>query len=148
MPEQIPVTAMLRRHSGYEDAHGSRRLFDLSQAVSRAASRIGPDTGYLGLVRAIFVAPEYFFAAPRGGSTQTDPTSGASWEVRRGLSTTDHTNITTALTRLSARHPRVLIVPGTIAWWEPVDVAQMQATIRNQSASNGTVAVRFPFVHS
>jgi hypothetical protein len=131
MPEQIPVTAMLRQHSGWEDADWSRRLVDLTQAVGRTASRIGPDTGYLGLVRAIFVAPEYFFAAPRGGSTQTDATSGVTRDVQRGLSNADHARITQALIKLSETHPRVLIVPGTIAWWEPVDVAQMQATIRN-----------------
>lgn len=90
------------------------RFMHLRHAVEMTARKIAEKQFDAdGLIRGIFVAPEYLFAARNAGLKIAGVTQP------RAMSSARHDLVIKWLTSLSERHPRILIVPGTIAWETP-----------------------------
>jgi hypothetical protein len=75
-----------------------------------------------GLIKGIFVAPEYAFAARLAGFV--GPNSGKT--RGRSLHAHAHDRLVRELSTLSAMFPRILIIPGTIAWKAPLTEAELE----------------------
>jgi len=89
----------------------SFRFTHLRHAVEMTARKIAEEQFEAdGLIRGIFVAPEDLFAARNAGLEIEGVTRS------RSMSSARHDLVINWLTRLSERHRRILIVPGTIAW--------------------------------
>ncbi|MFP5209613.1 MAG: hypothetical protein ACLGRW_10020 [Acidobacteriota bacterium] len=114
------VVATWNRMPTLGDNRGYKtRLKDLAKAVRLTDDMVRQENFEAdGLIKAIFVAPEYLFAKEWGGVYK----SGSVWmRGIRSLSETIHNQIHNELVALSKRYPRILIVPGTITWLPPVD---------------------------
>lgn len=96
------------------------RLDALEQAVRRTGvlletARHTHRVGSRSNVKALFVAPEYFFTSPYSGLHP----------LGRGLPYGVFNLIHARLSEISARHPDILIVPGTISWMDVLDMHQI-----------------------
>ncbi|ELX09659.1 hypothetical protein Jab_2c17370 [Janthinobacterium sp. HH01] len=95
------------------------RMAELTEAVGRAdeavmriARKTGASLGDSPL--GVFVAPEYMFAHPTAGA---DHTTGD----LRHINEAEKSALLVQLTALSTAYPRLLLIPGTIAWRKTFD---------------------------
>jgi len=99
------------------------RLLALRTALERVEDKVaaaGLDT--LGPIKAIFVAPEYYFSTRYAGQSSAG-------KMPRSLDLSERDEVLDYLTQLSRAHRRILMVPGTIAWQRPLDVSKMHETL-------------------
>ncbi|MBA3312432.1 MAG: hypothetical protein M3552_05120 [Planctomycetota bacterium] len=71
-----------------------------------------------GLVRGIFVAPEYFFSAKYAGMTVGNR------KMPRPIGADSHAQLLKMLANISRMFPRILILPGTVAWKKPMNLRE------------------------
>lgn len=78
-----------------------------------------------GLIKGIFTAPEYFFSNRYDGSVRekTGQRHG------RGVRENHHRRVLEGLKAISIQYPRLLIVPGTISWLKPINVAEVEQAL-------------------
>jgi hypothetical protein len=109
-----------------QNENNDSRISSLNAAVKATAAQIAAQ-GYesSGLVKGIFVAPEYFFAAKYAGFVLN-----GGGKVPRPIGAVAHDDLLRKLDSLSRAFPRILIVPGTVAWKKPFDLAELQARER------------------
>src|SRR5215470_5477941 len=103
----------------------TQRLNLLRQAVAKADSVSKGNSRDTGLIKGIFVAPEYSFAAELAGiSFNGDPTRARSMAIRQAV------QARRGLQSLSRDYPRLLIIPGSMAWKMPIDEAEFKRRIK------------------
>jgi hypothetical protein len=118
------VVSTWHRHTVKHRTLGrSQRLQWLKVALQATQDKI-TQRGYptSGLIKGIFVAPEYFFAAKNMGCQ----VGGKS----RALSSAKHDQVVSTLANLSRAFPRILILPGTIAWKKALDQNELARRLR------------------
>ena len=118
------VVSTLWRDSRQQQTQGDamRRLGAIRAAVG-ATDRMIKQSNFdaSGLIKGIFAAPEYAFAARLAGFA--GPISGKT--RGRSLHAHAHDRLVRELSTLSAMFPRILIIPGTIAWKAPLSEAEL-----------------------
>jgi hypothetical protein len=124
---QIIVSTWHRPSGRQQQLNQDQRLLHLKSAVEAAAGQVataGLDAN--GLIKGIFVAPEYHFARQYAGCAWPGgPT------VSRSISRKSEKALRNNLIRnLSTKHRRLLIFPGTVAWTAPYDSADFLARYR------------------
>jgi len=121
---QIIVSTWHRPSDRQQKLNQDQRLLHLKSAVKAAADQVaaaGVDAN--GLIKGIFVAPEYHFARRYAGAQW-----GSGRHVSRGISRQSEGALRNQLVRgLSAKYRRLLIFPGTVAWTAPYDSADFLA---------------------
>jgi hypothetical protein len=124
---QVVVSTWHRPHGRQQQLSQDQRLLHLKSAVGAAADRVnaaGLDAN--GLIKGIFVAPEYHFARQYAGWKHAD-----GWHVSRGITQQSEEALRNELIcSVSAKYRRLLIFPGTVAWTAPYDSAVFLAGYR------------------
>ncbi len=101
------------------------RLSTLEAAVAKTQQQIDASAFKAkGLIRGIFVAPEYLFALKFAGGTM-----GAT-KYPRALWVSKHDNILKSLAAISRRFPRILFIPGTITWKTMLDLDDVEKRLK------------------
>lgn len=95
------------------------RMTNLTAAIAQAQAEVHRMAGRNGLSLGdsplgLFVAPEYLFAHPAPGHNHNTPD-------RRHMEEADKVIQLARLQALSLNHPRIILVPGTIAWRKPLE---------------------------
>lgn len=99
------------------------RLLALQTALDRVEDKIAAaklDT--LGPIKAIFVAPEYYFSSRYAGASSAGSRP-------RSLDLNERDEVLDQLTSLSRAHRRILMVPGTIAWQRSLNELKLRNTM-------------------
>jgi hypothetical protein len=104
--------ALLRRAVAETNAKAQAHSVEATKNESFSAS---------GFIKGIFVAPEYTFATRLAGFV--DPVTGK--HRGRSLHAGTYDRLMSELAALSRSFPRVLIIPGSIAWKKPIDQAEL-----------------------
>jgi hypothetical protein len=78
-----------------------------------------------GLIRGIFAAPEYFFAGLYAGLELNNGSYAP-----RSINAHRHEFVLRNLLRISAKRPRILIIPGTIAWKQSMNGDELRRRLR------------------
>ncbi len=124
---QIIVSTWHRPSGRQQQFSQDQRLLHLKSAVEAAAVQVaaaGLDAN--GLIKGIFIAPEYHFARKRAGQDRGNGTF-----VSRGIPRQSEEALrNTLISGLSAKYRRLLIFPGTVAWTAPYDSAAFRARYR------------------
>ena len=102
--------------------HGSRDSGTRTALFKQALTQDRRQTDRLKIgkkqtIRTILVTPEYYFGNASGGTWQGSSDEGE-W-VERSLPQEEKNLIVKKLEQLSKSYPRILAVPGTIAWKKP-----------------------------
>lgn len=104
----------------------SDRINRLRAALKTTAAKIAAKNyESSGLIKGIFVAPEYFFAEKWAGLKLQNGKRSS-----RPISQATHDSLLTKLVQISRAYPRILIVPGTVAWKKPFDFNEMLARVK------------------
>jgi hypothetical protein len=107
--EKIVVALYNGNFSINNEANFERRFVNLEDCVRATDAEASRGKyGSIGIIQSIFVAPEYYFAAEFAGRQG----------FGRGLPQSTYMEIIDRLIVLSKKFPRVLLIPGTIAWTE------------------------------
>lgn len=107
----------------HDPAYNNQSVHQKVTLITNALNNLQAEIGVQGIpaaqnVQGIFVAPEYLFASHNHGREM----AGGGFHGR-SLSEHKKNSIITILRGISAQFPRILIVPGTIAWKKVFDAA-------------------------
>lgn len=120
---QIIVSTWHRPSARQQQLDQNQRLLHLESAIKAAADQAAAGLDANGLIKGIFVAPEYHFARQYAGWKRANGR-----HVSRGVSRQSEAALRNRLIRsLSSKYRRLLIFPGTIAWTAPYDSADFLA---------------------
>jgi len=121
------VASTWNRDSGdQQQSRPMRRLAGLRQAVQAMQAKVDAcNYERSGLVRGIFVGPEYLFASRWAGFTYSNGT-----QVARSVTQDSHDALLRELMAISSAYPRILMLPGTIAWKKPLALRELQSRIQ------------------
>ena len=114
---KLVVSTWNRKPWGNDALH---RVAMLSEAIKLTEKKIeDAKLASLGTIKAILVAPEYYFTTQYAGGQ-----SGKNF-APRSLGGFERQEILKQLTHISQAHRRILIIPGTVAWQRPFQQEEM-----------------------
>jgi hypothetical protein len=134
MPDIEMAAAIWNRdtHENQFDVN-TNRIKALKGALQACERQFGRILKPQQRIKGIFVAPEYFFAAPlsgRGDGTGSFHLRGVDQDAK------DH--IVAQLIAVSKLYSKVLLIPGTIAWWKPLNRRPQDEFKRDRSTNERT----------
>ena len=138
MPEVEIVVALWNRDTPKKQwAYNGDRLQHLRTAIEACNPQLNRILKPNQPIKGIFIAPEYYFAANQAG---TGMTNGSFHE--RGISEADKDMIVNHMLSLSKSFPKLLLIPGTIAWKKSVMRAPGQEYKRDPQTYQRTTVLK------
>jgi hypothetical protein len=138
MPE-IELAVALWNRDTFKKQMGTnpQRVQALQDAIEACDMQFGRILNRNQAIKGIFLSPEYYFAGDKAGLGKAD---GSFHE--RCISEADKDGIVASMLALSRRFPKVLIIPGTIAWSKSLVRAPGQEFKRDPETNQRTAVLK------